>query len=272
MNMENIEILKGMINEGIIPRYVCKYRPILIYDSSKSIFNLLKESYLWFASANHFNDPFDCQLAIDYEAEIEEVENWLLRIKSNRFSYNNVDIKNKAIELYNDKNQIKKHIDDLIQNNGICCFSKEYDNILQWSHYADSHHGVCLVFDILEDPIFFQETFSVDYRVDFEKFNLFKDFNSFVKKRLLPKYKAWGYEKEIRSFSDQIGSRKFQKFSLVKMIFGCNISIEHKTTLIQLVSDLKYPNVEFIQAHKNHSEYKLDFFSIQPHHTNLNTI
>ena len=72
--MENIEILKGMIIEGTIPRHVCKYMPILIDDSSKSIFNLLKESYLWFASANHFNDPFDCQLAIDYEAEIEEIE------------------------------------------------------------------------------------------------------------------------------------------------------------------------------------------------------
>jgi len=33
----------------------------------------------------------------------------------------------------------------------ICCFSGEYDNILMWSHYADSHKGICLRFRSVED-------------------------------------------------------------------------------------------------------------------------
>ena len=71
--------------------------------------------------------------------------------------------------------------------------------------------------------------------------------------------------------------KKFEKSALAKIIFGCNISPEEKKAIIQTVLDLNYPNVEFIQAHKNHSEYKLDFFKISNpitliQHTNLSVI
>ena len=78
----------------------------------------------------------------------------------------------------------------------------------------------------------------------------------------MPKYKDWEYEKELRVFNNQIGMKIFNKSSLSKIIFGCNISSEDKNALIQVVENIKYPNVEFLQAQKNDSEYKLDFFSI----------
>ena len=34
------------------------------------------------------------------------------------------------------------------------CFSKRNDSILMWSHYADSHKGVCFEFDY-ESPYFY---------------------------------------------------------------------------------------------------------------------
>ena len=34
---------------------------------------------------------------------------------------------------------------------GILCFSKSWDNPVQWSHYADGHKGLCLGFDIPDD-------------------------------------------------------------------------------------------------------------------------
>ena len=275
--MNTIDLLRGMILENVLPQFVCKYRAICKSDNEKSIFHLLNESSLWFADAKYFNDPFDCQLNINFESNLYEMEFWIRSIRSFKLSYTDDDIKRKAIELTNDNNKIRTIVDDLIKTNGVCCFSKEYDSILQWSHYADSHKGVCLVFDILKDPLFFNEIFPVDYRVDYQDFNFIKDFNSFVHKRLLPKYKDWEYEKEVRAFNDQIGMKKFEKSALAKIIFGCNISPEEKKAIIQTVLDLNYPNVEFIQAHKNHSEYKLDFFKISNpitliQHTNLSVI
>jgi hypothetical protein len=201
-------------------------------------------------------------LKINYESDLLEMENWIRSIRSYKLSYTDDDIKRKAIELTQDHSIIQSIVDDLINTNGVCCFSKEYSSILQWSHYADSHQGVCLVFDILKDPQFFNEIFPVDYRNDYLDFNLIKDFKSFVKNRLLPKYKDWEYEKELRVFNNQIGMKIFNKSSLSKIIFGCNISSEDKNALIQVVENIKYPNVEFLQAQKNDSEYKLDFFSI----------
>ena len=260
--MNKIDLLKGMINKDILPQFVTKYRPISKNDFSKSIFQLLKESSLWFADANYFNDPFDCQLNINYESDLSEMENWLRSIRSFKLIYTEDDIKKKAIELTNDTTKIKTIVDDLIRSNGVCCFSKNYDSILQWSHYAESHQGVCLVFDILKDSNFFNEIFPVDYRKDYLEFNFVKEFNSFVNKRLLLKFKDWEYENEVRAFNDQIGMKKFNKSSLVKIIFGCNIDSQDKFDIIKTVKDLKYPNVEFLQAQKSNSEYKLQFFNI----------
>jgi hypothetical protein len=63
--MNNLELLKKMIDTNYIKRYVCKYRPILNSENEKSVFNIIKTSSLWFSSAKSFNDPFDCQLKIN---------------------------------------------------------------------------------------------------------------------------------------------------------------------------------------------------------------
>ena len=34
------------------------------------------------------------------------------------------------------------------QTTAILCFSRNWDNLLLWSHYGDSHKGICMGFDI----------------------------------------------------------------------------------------------------------------------------
>ena len=155
--------------------------------------------------------------------------------------------------------EVNRYVNEVIDNNGVCCFSQNFDNILQWSHYADSHKGVCLVFDILKDPCFFDEIFPVDYRNEYREYNVIKNFDKFVNEVLLPKYKVWDYEAEIRSFSNEIGLKKFNQSALTKIIFGCNTSQEVELKIINSVSEYKYPNIEFLKAVRNNKEYKLDF-------------
>ena len=257
--MNNLELLKRMIDTNYIKRYVCKYRPILNSENEKSVFNIIKTSSLWFSSAKSFNDPFDCQLKINVNSDINEIENWIKSIRTFKLNYNDDDIKVKALELYNNPSNIQQIINEVIDNNGVCCFSQNFDNILQWSHYADSHKGVCLVFDILKDPCFFDETFPVDYRNEYREYNVIKNFDKFVNEVLLPKYKVWDYESEIRSFSNEIGLKKFNQSALTKIIFGCNTSQEDELKIINSVSEYKYPNIEFLKAVRNNKEYKLDF-------------
>jgi hypothetical protein len=42
-------------------------------------------------------------------------------------------------------------LDDLLATMRVCCFSKSHDNLLLWAHYADSHRGLCLEYDITEE-------------------------------------------------------------------------------------------------------------------------
>ena len=38
--------------------------------------------------------------------------------------------------------------DQLASNRGLLCFSRDWHNPVQWSHYAAKHTGMCLGFDI----------------------------------------------------------------------------------------------------------------------------
>lgn len=106
-----------------------------------------RENYLWFSKPKFFNDPFDCNMEV-----IKYYNNFL-----------------------NSINTIAEKADDLIINStkefGICCFSKTNNNIHMWSHYADSHKGICIEYDSSEFNDYFSQLLKcrcyltpVDYR------------------------------------------------------------------------------------------------------------
>ena len=80
---------------------------------------------------------------------------------------------------------------------GILCFSLDWHNPVQWSHYADRHRGLCLAFDV-PDTLINQ----VEYRKTRHKATLLDNFDEHVAKTILTtKYKHWEYEREVRLFS-----------------------------------------------------------------------
>jgi Protein of unknown function (DUF2971) len=79
---------------------------------------------------------------------------------------------------------------------GVLCFSEDKSDVLQWSHYADRHKGICLGFDVSGG----QEKFGrVTYVIDRLPFPEKLDVD-FSWKLLTTKSKDWGYEKEWRVF------------------------------------------------------------------------
>jgi hypothetical protein len=42
-------------------------------------------------------------------------------------------------------------LDALLTTMRVCCFSKSHDNLLLWAHYADSHRGLCLEYEVTEE-------------------------------------------------------------------------------------------------------------------------
>jgi hypothetical protein len=84
---------------------------------------------------------------------------------------------------------------------GLLCFSRNWDNLLLWSHYGDSHTGICLGFDILEGEPGINYDTDVLYQPNLLQIRGPEDVNYDLANRLLrTKHENWSYEQEVRMF------------------------------------------------------------------------
>ncbi|MHB1674976.1 MAG: DUF2971 domain-containing protein [Acidobacteriaceae bacterium] len=82
----------------------------------------------------------------------------------------------------------------------ILCFSRNWDNILLWSHYGDSHKGICLGFDISEcDPGINSDT-DVLYQPNLLKIRGQEDLPDIANRLHRTKHESWSYEQEVRMY------------------------------------------------------------------------
>lgn len=80
---------------------------------------------------------------------------------------------------------------------GVLCFSEKWDDILQWSHYADRHRGVCLGFDVVGPRAKFGKVRYVSEKDP----RLEKPDLDYVWRCLTTKFECWSYEQEWRVFT-----------------------------------------------------------------------
>lgn len=89
--------------------------------------------------------------------------------------------------------QTKAHMDTIT---GLVCFSRNWSNPVQWSHYAEQHRGICMGFDVPEQYLL---------RVEYERRRhvLTEATPREIKDKLIrAKFSHWRYEQEMRLFED----------------------------------------------------------------------
>jgi hypothetical protein len=97
------------------------------------------------------------------------------------------------------KQMLNAILDPFRGKTGILCFSRNWDNLLLWSHYANSHTGVCLGFDIPEGGQGENNDMDVFYQPNKLQIRDPKDVNIDLIVRLChTKYEGWSYEQEVR--------------------------------------------------------------------------
>lgn len=263
-NLSNSESIKFMVETGAIPRYLCKFRGINVNDKDKNIFKLIQNSSLWFSKHENFNDPFDYKIKSVTDCTVDELRKFCTEnLGATRF-----DLEKTVEKLHSNPNKLESIVNNAISetlnNDGICCFSGSYESILQWSHYAESHQGICLVYDVLEDPDLFWIPLPVEYNSEYPSFNYIKNKKELVTKVVQSKYEIWGYENEVRVIKpNKFGLYPVKKSALVKVIFGCSCTGFNKNKIIQVLEENGYEsNIELIQANVSKSKYELEFTKI----------
>lgn len=234
-----------------MPRIAYKYKA---WD--KFAKRIITRRELYFANPLTFNDIFDCQalgIVKDYK-----FAGYPLRITEERkLQFYKVN----PIVFLNDYMRQK------IAEHGICCFSKSYDSILMWSHYADYNRGVCFKFDvdIIESKIsgLFENVTYVKKKPTYD----FKNPEEDKSKWFFYKNRVWKYEKEVRGLifppnitkDEKYRKVKFPKDALKEIIFGANTDKHIYDEIICLCHKHGFSKVKFsfIKATTNSDSYKL---------------
>lgn len=128
-----------------------KYRPLADINDSHKLYqftlDILKKGELYFSPPSKFNDPFDGVINYAKTISITDLKKLMKRlaISENQQHSLLLNYQNNPERLFTVLPQI---LSNLQKNNSlrIYCFSKNPLNILMWSHYANSHTGVCIGF------------------------------------------------------------------------------------------------------------------------------
>ncbi len=236
--------------------------------NSRSL-SMLKNKEIYFSNPNSFNDPVDCKINIlsAVKAAIKLAEHEEPATK------NKLEEIEKLTNLFSDIEEDVKHA-------GVYSLSKEENNVLMWSHYADKHKGFSVGFSLSNNFIKFNErdeiigTADVSYSED----NPFiKYFLSITKNTKLPswdefwpcifsmaltsKSKEWTYENEVRIIRGNPGVVNFSPSELIEVIFGLEMNEDNKNNLKAILSGNEWKHIQMKEVIREDNGLQLKLIS-----------
>ena len=253
-----------MINEFVHSEdLIYKYVPF-----STNLLKILINGELWFGFPNNLNDPFEGQFTIT-GLETFPSDELVLKFLEKNLEMNVNRAKSVLGTFKNSNSFLEREVFDYINkfvcySYGVCSFAIDPFNIQMWSHYADSHSGVCLAFNreqliescMSDNTIRFRRVHgfraeSIDYvdeipsvKIEFTD-NGLNEFKIDWFSVLLKKLKSWEYEQEFRlifysMMENWERTRGFDRSCLKYIFFGEKMNEENKKTIMNLMSDERY--------------------------------
>jgi len=136
-----------------------------------------------------------------------------------------------------------------------------------WSHYANSHKGLCLVLDFNE--LFGSGSFTAT-KIEYVDTPRIVDFAELYARPPVPrtdheikqilfgtKLKQWGYEQEFRMLSDKFGKNPITPRAFVGVVFGAKASESFRASVTSIVEE-KYANTKVVDAKLNGTKGTID--------------
>lgn len=247
-----IQQLKELIEKGEYPQYLYKYRALNDMD-----IKAIERHQLWFSCGTAFNDPFEGRVSLAKSYSFVEMARyvfWQTAYLKDYDIYKVLDHEKMQNEIWYyvmHPEEWNRRLMQIIESDyskmKICCLSAVCDNILMWSHYAKSHEGICLEFDLLKDLQAFSPIRKVKYVSQYRPMNYGLEMEELISQIIERKSHMWAYEQEYRVISRSTKDQYvvYHPQALRSIIFGCRTPEDKKQELMNKLR--KDPNLRHIQ-------------------------
>ncbi len=223
----------------------------------------------YFAAANSFNDPFDCRPNLTLDGTEDAVRNYLYGLWSRQAPHlTGAECRAEVDAILRDPSRDPRipennsqfaaaYYSTMTAQVGVLCLSEVHDSILMWSHYADCHRGICLVYETNYE--FFAHAQPVHYRRERPSVNpISQSKEEMLDNAIFTKSSDWAYEKEWRilDYRQGVGERQSPPASLKAIILGVALS-ESDRLLVQSWANASPTKPPVLRASLSSSEFSI---------------
>jgi hypothetical protein len=261
------------------PATLYKYRS---FHSQYDHLRILSHNEFYFPSPSKFNDPFDSKIPISFKYDsfedalpqlnedlklVEPSSTEEERIKRIKELHNNGTFTNpEYLEMAIRETEAwpAKHL-------GVYSLAASHNNILLWSHYANSHSGFIVGFyreKLQRTCSMFITQFQklmillpVEYSSDYPELYKYKQSSDErFRKQLLVKAFDWYYEREYRLILQEgiNVTVNFPEEIYCRVVLGCQISDENRQKIIDILNN-RGDHLPLYQAKRANKSFSLEF-------------
>ena len=260
-----------------------KFRPYHAEHRSR-VRDILLNDRIYFSVAATFNDPFDprpCFIVPSIDAVVARMKEWMDKNPTACPTQEEREAKLGSLKnMTPDQVQamLSTHNDEVRTKYPMYCLSANRGDILQWSHYANGHQGLCIHFDHRSSP--FGRAREVDYELEYPTIEWpmlsERDKNIALRRALLTKSTQWKYEREYRLIKfppdapveeSHLDLRwhgnvaEIQPQSIVGVTVGANMGLADQHDIVSICSHRPHP-VPVYKARLHPRAYSLEFEQI----------
>ncbi len=254
-----------------LPRLVFKYMALDPCNdvNINRIKNVVCRSDLWFSKPSEFNDPFEFRAKLLLNQDPQKMRTYFVKRYMKDLKLTRQKAERLASEVMHNLKQtpsLAQSIFDNIKDEfGVYCLSANARSSLMWSHYANSHKGICLAFSPERD----EGTLSLLQKVNYSSTLPSIEFPDHTQRMMgdviLTKSEEWRYEEEFRIFGRRDDSSQTVRIShnaLRAIIIGCRATSDHESCIKSIALERAsrgLPEVMLYRAKISHSDYRIRF-------------
>lgn len=244
------------------------YRPVKLYRYmrfdefwERNIF----EGQVYLSEASGLNDPFDCLVYVNHKIYTE----YMFQKACKLFRGIDRKVLRETVKA-SISDELNQQIYDMKKKIRVTCFTENHTSPLMWAHYAESHKGFCIEYDLSKIPEGYRlgilPVLYSNKRYDATRIAIFKNKNVVMNPYYF-KSVHWEYEKEWRMIIPETlitDGEYYADFS--EGITGIYLGLEsynyHKEKTKVIIEKYSHKEIAVHKAIIEPSSYQLKFVRV----------